>query len=134
MKHPTPNASGTHAPLWRAAAGGRLMLPYCSACARHHWPVRARCPHCRGGCEWREASGRGCIAAFSVVRRAANPELAAEAPYVVAFVELDEGVRLFANIVGADPAYLRAGMRVRARFETALDADVRVPVFAPEEP
>ncbi len=133
MKHPAPSTVGTSAPLWQAAAGARLVLPYCAGCARHHWPVRARCPHCRGRVAWREASGRGRIVAFSIVRRSVHAELAHEAPYVVGFVELDAGVRLFANIVGAIPERLHPGMRVCCRFEPSLDPAVQVPVFAPEE-
>jgi uncharacterized OB-fold protein len=67
-----------------------------------------------------------------VVRRAVNPELADEAPYVIAFVELDEGARIFTNIVDIGAAEVATGMRVRCRFEPALDPAVRVPVFAPE--
>jgi uncharacterized OB-fold protein len=69
---------------------------------------------------------------FSIVRRAVNPELEDDAPYVIAFVELDEDVRIFGNIVDVEPEAVKSGMRVRCRFEAALDAAVRVPVFAPE--
>ena len=132
MKHPSPNAAGTSAPHWRAAVQGRLALPYCAPCQRFHWPVRARCPYCAGSIDWRDASGRGRIATFSIVQRAVNPELADDAPYVVAFVELDEGVRIFSNSVAVDPTQLRTGLRVRCRFEATLDAAGRVPVFVPE--
>jgi uncharacterized OB-fold protein len=132
MKHPTPNPAGTSAPHWQAAGDAHLALPYCESCRRFHWPARGRCPQCRGESTWRHSSGFGRIVTFSVVRRAVNPELAEDAPYVVAFVELDEGVRLFTNIVGVQPDMLAIGMRVRCRFEAALDADVHVPVFAPE--
>jgi uncharacterized protein len=50
-------------------------------------------------------------------------------PYIVAFVELEEGVRLFTNIVNASPEALCAGMRVQCRFEATLDPAVHVPVF-----
>jgi uncharacterized OB-fold protein len=66
------------------------------------------------------------------VRRAVNPELKDEAPYVIAFVDLDEGVRIFSNIVDVEPQTIRIGMRVRCGFESALDPAVRIPVFAPE--
>jgi uncharacterized OB-fold protein len=132
MKHPAPNPAGTSGPHWQAAADGRLALPYCSACACFQWPARARCRQCRGLLEWRQAAGRGRIAAFSIVRRAVNRELAADAPYAVAFVELDEGVRLFTNIVGPNPEALHVGLRVRCRFEPALDPALCVPVFEPD--
>lgn len=132
MKRPSPNVAGTSAPHWRAAAHGRLALPYCERCRRFHWPVPAHCPYCRGSIGWRDASGRGRIATFSIVRRAVNSELATDVPYVIAFVELDEGVRIFSNIVGADPGLLRIGLRVRCRFEATRDPAVCVPVFVPE--
>ena len=131
MKHPAPNPSGVAAAHWQAAGEGRLALPYCGACARFHWPPRAACPDCGGEPSWREAAGTGRVSTFSIVRRAVNPELEEDAPYVIAFVELDEGVRIFTNIVDAEPETVRGGMRVRCRFEAALDTAVRVPVFAP---
>lgn len=132
MKHPAPNPGGTSAAHWQAAGEERLALPYCASCARFHWPVRAVCPHCGAAPTWRDAGGGGRIASWSIVRRAVNPELKDAAPYVVAFVDLDEGVRLFTNIVDAQPEALRAGLRVRCRFEAALDSAIRVPVFVIE--
>jgi uncharacterized OB-fold protein len=131
MKHSAPHAHGPAAPLWRAAAAQRLLLPYCNACERYRWPARASCPQCREALQWREASGRGRIEAYSVVRRAASPELAQAVPYVVAFVALEEGVRLFSHIVDIAPQDLRTGMPVRCRFEPSLDPALAVPVFAP---
>ena len=52
-------------------------------------------------------------------------------PYVFAFVDLDEGVRLVTNIVDCDPDAVRIGQRVQARFET-IDDDHTVVLFAPE--
>ena len=129
MKHPTPNPGGASAEYWKAAGDDRLVLPYCSACAAFQWPVRAACPRCGAPLAWRDASGRGTLVTWSIVNRAVNPELKDDAPYVVAFVELDEGVRVFTNIVDAKPETLRAGLRVHAKFESALDEAIRVPVF-----
>lgn len=132
MKHPSPNSAGTSAPHWQAARNGRLALPYCASCRRFHWPARARCPQCRGEATWRDASGLGRIATFSIVRRAANPELASDAPYAIGFVDLDEGVRLFSNVVDVKPEALRIGMRVRCKFELTSDVATAVPVFGPD--
>lgn len=130
MKHPAPRASGTSAPHFEAAKQGRLLLPHCAACAKFHWPPQAACPHCGGAPGWREAKGTGTIATYSVVYRAVNPELKDDAPYVIAFVDLDEGVRLFSNIVDVKPAELRSGLRVQCRFEPSMDPELWVPVFA----
>lgn len=129
MKHPAPNASGTSGMHWKAAGQGRLALPYCASCTRYHWPVRALCPYCSGTPTWHDASGQGKLASWSVVHRAVHPELEEAAPYIVAFVDVDEGPRLFTNVIGAGADALRVGLRVRCRFEPALDPAIRVPVF-----
>ena len=49
-----------------------------------------------------EAAGTGRLHTFSVLQKTPNPEFAADLPYVLAIVELDEGVRVSANIVGVD--------------------------------
>ena len=132
MKHPAPNAAGVSAEYWKGAGEGRLVLPYCDSCSRFQWPPRAACVRCGGEWSWRDAAGSGRIASFSIVRRAVNPQLKDDAPYVVAFVELDERVMIFGNVVDVDPEKVTTGMRVRCHFEAALDPTVRVPVFAPQ--
>jgi len=117
VKHPAPNPAGTSGTHWQAAREGRLALPWCASCARYHWPVRAACPHCGGVPVWRDASGTGTIAAWSIVRRAVNPELADATPYVIAFVELDEGVRIFTNIVDCDLDSVKVGQKVKVVFK-----------------
>ena len=131
MKHTAPRMN-EGAPHWRAAREGRLELPWCGACGRPQWAPGPACRICGGELVWRACSGGGRIASFSVVRRAVDPDLKDEVPYVVAFVDVDEGVRLFTNIVGADPAALAVGQRVRCRFEPTTDAEAAVAVFAPD--
>jgi uncharacterized OB-fold protein len=131
MTYSASRARGPATPFWQAAAAGRLVLPHCSACGRFQWPPRTSCKECRNALEWREASGRGCVAAYSVVRRAPSAELAQCVPYVVAFVALEEGVRLFTSIVDVEPEALHCGMRVQVRFRPGLDPESMLPVFAP---
>jgi uncharacterized protein len=76
-------------------------------------------------------SGTGTVYSFSVVRRAVNPDLESEIPYVVAMVELDEGVRMLTNLVGCDPETVRCGQKVGVRFEATADPEFWVPVFVP---
>ena len=110
-------------PFWDAAAQGRLLVRTCTACGQaHHYP-RTLCPFCWSDrTEWREASGRGVIYSFSVMRRAA-------APYVIAYVTLAEGPTMMTNIVDADPDALAIGQAVRVVFRQS-DGGPPVPVFA----
>lgn len=129
MKHPAPRPGKESAPLWKAARDGVLQLPYCGACRAFRWPARRRCVSCDATLEWRESRGTGTVATYSIVRRAVDPTLKDDAPYIVAFVDLDDGVRMLANIVGVSPGAVRAGQRVRCRFEPTVDPDMYVPVF-----
>jgi len=127
------SASGLLAPYREAAGRGVLLLPCCGDCGTWHWPPRAACRRCGGTLDWRQAGGGGRLSTWSVVTRAPRPELQADVPYVVAFVELDEGVRLFTRIVGTDAGALRAGQRVRCRFDASPDSTVSIPVFVVAE-
>jgi uncharacterized OB-fold protein len=106
-------------PYWRAAAEGRLAIQYCEWCGRYiHLPVPA-CPRChRGGLEFRPVSGRGRVYTYAVVHRAFVPGFAADVPYVIAWIELEEqaGLRVFGNVTGGDPARVRIGTEVEAYF------------------
>jgi uncharacterized OB-fold protein len=64
---------------------------------------------------WIKASGRGFVYSFTVVHRGSGLYRDA-APYVVAYVELEEGPRVLTNIVGCTPAEVEIGQRVRVVF------------------
>ncbi|MEK7945233.1 OB-fold domain-containing protein [Pigmentiphaga sp. YJ18] len=127
------SSPGPLAPYREAAGRGVLLLPRCGDCGAWQWPPRAVCRGCGGALDWRPASGGGRLSTWSVVTRAPRPELQADVPYVVAFIELDEGVRLFTRIVGTEAGALRAGLRVRCRFDPSPDPAVSIPVFVVAE-
>lgn len=82
--------------------------------------------------DWRQASGRGVVHTFTVVRQAAEPLLKARLPYAVAIVELDEGPRIMSNVIGCDVDAVRIGMQVSVTFVDAGDG-LSLPMFAPTE-
>jgi len=119
------------APLLEGYAEDRLRLPVCEDCGRAHLYPRARCPHCGGArLAWREASGRGTLESWTVVRRAPSPDFAAEVPYTIALVKLAEGPQLMARVVDAEETALRLGLPLALRFAT-LPGSERRPVFTP---
>lgn len=126
---PVPVPDELSAPFFDGARTGRLMLQHCPACSRWSFPVRERCPHCFAkGLEWRAASGKGTLYTFAIMHQVMNPGFAADVPYNVCQIDLDEGVRMVSNITGVDNAALRIGMRVEAVFD-ALTNEVSVPKF-----
>ena len=50
-----------------------------------------------------------------------NPIMAGREPYVVALIELDEGVRLMSTVVGGDPWSVSVGDRVVVGWEPLSD-------------
>jgi hypothetical protein len=104
-------------PFWAAAARGWLTAQRCPACAQLRWPPAPICPECLApGGEWARLSGLGTVWSVAVYHRAFHPGFAAELPYAVLLVELDEGPKLISNLVG-DPRAARIGQRVRAVFD-----------------
>jgi uncharacterized protein len=102
-------------PFFEAAARDELVIPRCDACSRYFFYATVLCQHCHSHeWTWTRSSGLGRVYASTVVHRPLQREL--KAPYVVAVVELDEGVRLLTNIVAHGGAQPAIGSRVEAVF------------------
>jgi uncharacterized OB-fold protein len=118
--------------FWRATADGELRYQQCEGCGTIVFPPRRHCTGCVDGTlAWRVASGRGTVYSFSVVRQSYHPFFRGKVPYVVAWIDLEEGPRLLSNVVDvADPAQdVRIGMAVELTWE--VHEAVRIPLFRP---
>ena len=117
-----PEPSEVAAPFWDATRGHRLILQWCVACEQPVFFPRAICPRCLGSdLEWRPASGLGTVYAVTIEHRPQNPAMAAMAPYAVALVDLDEGVRMLSNVIGVPPESITVGQRVTVAWEPLSD-------------
>ena len=127
-----PPESPLTRPFWEATRERRLVLQWCRACERVvHYP-REICPTCMGDAlEWRPATGRGEVYAFSVMHRAGSPFLADRVPYVVALVSLEEGARFMSNVVGCEPSDVHVGQSVQVTWEELSDGRA-LPLFEPQ--
>lgn len=128
---PVPVVQPWARPFWDAARAGKLVLQHCEDCAMPiHYP-RIACPHCGSDrLGWRAASGRGTVYSYTVVVSNAPSAFLADMPYVVAVIELDEGVRMLSNIVDCDVDALRCDMPVEVVFEE-LTEEFTLPKFRP---
>ncbi len=121
---PAPTPTPETEAFWAATRAGKFLVKTCKECQRAHWYPRALCPLCfADATEWREASGRGRIYSFSIMRRAPQP-------YAIAYVELAEGPMMMTNIVGCDFDEIAIGQAVRVELREA-EGGFRVPVFTP---
>ncbi|MCX8195404.1 MAG: Zn-ribbon domain-containing OB-fold protein [Candidatus Micrarchaeota archaeon] len=100
----------------------RLLGSRCENCKSNYFPARKFCPKCRrkGKISQRQFSGKGRIYSFTEVSAGpAGFEL--ETPYILAIVELEEGPRLTAQIVGARPSEISIGEEVEAVFRKIME-------------
>jgi uncharacterized protein len=118
---PAPPVNDETAPFWTALGEGSLALPVCDSCGHHIWYPRGWCPVCQhGGVTWTTLSGRGTVYARTILHKGMGPWGDA-APFVIAYVELDEGPRVLTNVITDDPRAVEVGMPVAAVF-TPVDA------------
>ena len=94
----------------------RLIGERCASCGATFFPRNAVCLGC-GSKDLEECklADRGKVVTWTVVR---NPPEGFEkyAPYVVALVELEDGVQVLSQIVDVEPDEVETGMRVEAAF------------------
>ncbi len=97
---------------------GQLMLPKCQTCGDLFYPPKAQCPRCGGSAlEWARCSGKGRVYSYMVNYRPAGA-LPGEAWEVMAVVELQEGPRILAPVVGLkDASAVQVDMAVEAALE-----------------
>lgn len=102
----------------------KIMGSKCKKCGALALPPRPICVSCFGSeMEWVQFKGNGKLAAFTGIV-VAPPLMAKEGfgrnnPYIVGVVELEEGVKTVARIIGVDakkPEQIKVGMLLKAEF------------------
>jgi len=127
---PVPHPTALSEPFWQACRRRELVVQQCEACRALAFYPRASCPTCGSlVLVWRPVSGQATLFTVTIARRPTHRRLAGRVPYVIAIVELDEGLHMTSTVVGCDIEALRIGQRLIVDFE---DVDeVSVPVFRP---
>ncbi len=127
-----PRPDTDSAPFWRFCAEGELRVQACGSCGRRRMPPRPMCPACQGlSVKWDLMSGGGRIWSFVVTHPPLLAAYAAEAPYNVAVIELDDEplIRLVGNVVAGpdaplnsvDPSTLEIGQPVQVCFNQQVE-------------
>jgi hypothetical protein len=115
--------------FFEEARAGRLTGIRCGKCGELAIPPKEFCTGCQDG-NWTPVplTGKGAITSFTVIRIAPRGR-AAEAPYAVAVVKLDEGVSLLGRIVDTPLDTLRTGLPVQ--FRALVTGDQTAVGFGP---
>ncbi|MDD3885211.1 MAG: OB-fold domain-containing protein [Gallionella sp.] len=126
-----PPITAETAEYWASCARHELQIQRCLECGTCQFFPRIMCTACSGkSLRWVRASGRGQVKSFTIVRRAVSEAYAAEVPYVVALVELEEGPTMMSNVVVGNVDEIRIGMPLEVVFDDWPEG-VSIPKFKP---
>ena len=118
--------------FWEGTARGELRIQRCRGCGTLRHPPGTSAPACGADKpEYLLAAGTGEV--YSYVVHHHPPVPGHQAPFVVALVQLTEGVRMVGELLGVDPDGVRVGMPVRAEF-LKVDSDLTLPAWREDRP
>lgn len=94
----------------------RLEAAACTGCGKVYYPPRRVCGAC-GGREFEATTLplRGVVKTFTHIQNAAT-SFTHQIPLIIGIVELENGVRITAQLADVEPEDLRADMPVRLEF------------------
>jgi uncharacterized OB-fold protein len=117
--------------FWEGTSAGELRIQHCPSCGRLRHPPGPMCPSCGADKQdWVVASGRGTVFSYVVHH---HPKVPGKTlPFVVALVELEEGVRMLGELVDVDPATVTIGQPVELAL-TKIDDELTLPFWRPAQ-
>lgn len=122
---PRPAVNDDNAFFWEGTQLRELRIQRCAACGQLRHPPTPACPHCGSMArDWVVSQGTGTVFSFVVHHHPPIPPL--PLPFVVAVVELAEGVRVVGNVVDVDPGAVAVGMAVEVTF-VEVDQELVLP-------
>ncbi|NBA98304.1 DNA-binding protein [Pseudomonas sp. R5(2019)] len=128
-KRPLPGVSDDTRFFWEGCEAGQLLIQRCTACQTLRHPPAPVCIECHSF-DWDtvQAKGSGQLYSFVVMH---YPEVAPfDHPNPIGLIELDEGVRMIAGLVGGEPGKWQIGQRVQVEFQR-FDDQQTLPQFRP---
>ncbi len=128
-KKPLPTISDENRGFWDGAKRGRICMQKCDDCGHIRYPISHCCPKCLSlKFAWSDLSGRGSVYSYVVFHQVYNQAFKDDVPYNVAMVQLEEGPRMFSNVVVVDNDAVKVGDLVEAVFDP-VTPEVTIPRF-----
>ena len=128
-KKPLPTITDENRPFWEGCKQGKLQLQKCGQCGHIRYPISHVCPDCLSyEFTWQQLSGRGDVFSYVVFHQLYNKAFADDIPYNVALVQLEEGPRMYSNIVGVDNDAVKIGDKIEVMFDP-VTPEISIPKF-----
>ncbi|MGE5526141.1 MAG: Zn-ribbon domain-containing OB-fold protein [Rhodospirillaceae bacterium] len=126
---PLPTITDENRPFWEGCKAGKLRMQQCGDCGHIRYPISHCCPKCLSyDFKWKDLSGRGEVFSYVVFYQLYNKAFEKDIPYNVALVQLEEGPRMYSNVVGVDNDAVKVGDKLEAVFDP-VTPDVTIPRF-----
>jgi uncharacterized protein len=118
--------------FWAGTARHELRIQRCGECGVLRHPPGPMCPAC-GAAKPGYVVAAGTGEVYSYVVHHHPPVPGRQVPFVVALVQLPEGVRILGELLGTSPERVRIGMPVRAEF-VRIDGELTLPAWREDRP
>ena len=117
MTKPIPETQPWSERFWEGTKQGKLLIQVCKDCKSKIFYPRKFCPECwSGNLDWIRASGKARIFTFSTAYSMVEPKFMDELPYTIAYVDLEEGIRMMTRIIDCKPEDISFDMDVEVLF------------------
>jgi uncharacterized OB-fold protein len=128
---PVPYLEAENRPYFEALQRGELYYQRCHDCGFTQFHPRGVCSRCLSPhLQWVKSAGRGTVYSFSVTYQNSAPGFREALPYIMAYVEIEEGLKILTNLVDCQPQEAKIGMPVEAVF-SAVKPDFTLLTFRP---
>lgn len=129
---PLPEFRPETKPFWDGCKEHNLLLPRSKQSGKFFFYPRAFSPgdDMSADIEWVKSPGRGKVWTFSIHHMGPTKAYKGDGSYVVALIELEEGVKMMSNVVDCDVSDVKIGMEVEVVFDDVTD-EVTLPKFRP---
>ena len=118
--------------FWAATKEKQFTYQQCEKTGEVVWhPRRHSTGSVNGELATKVSKGEGQIYSFSVVRLSYHPFFKTKAPYVVAYVDLDEGPRFLTNVVGIENPLEDVHIGQRVKIEWEEHEELSIPLVRP---
>jgi uncharacterized OB-fold protein len=117
---PLPKPTTATQAFWDGAKKGKLMLQWDPTAKKYQfWPRANSVRTGKRNLQWKATSGKGELYSFTIT-------------YVIGMIELDEGVRIIANLINIKIDDVEIGMRMKVAWEKLSD-DITYFAFEPDK-
>jgi uncharacterized OB-fold protein len=126
---PLPTITDENRGFWEGCKIGKLRMQKCDDCGHIRYPISNVCPKCLSyNFKWSDLSGRGEVFSYVIFHQLYNKAFEKDIPYNVAMVQLEEGPRMFSNVVGVENDAVKVGDKLEVTFDS-VTPEITIPKF-----